>query len=440
MFKSIIWLPVLMMLLILPVLGVSATGTGSRTMDYAWLLFLKTNEPPQVDAGEDQQITGNSATLDGVVIDDSGDALSYSWSQDSGPGLVMFDDDLSKQTTVTFTASGTYVLYFSASDGEFDSSDSVVITVVNTAPQVYAGKDAKITHPTNSFNSVALLHSTVTDDQNNVTSYEWSKVSGPGNVVFDPSTGVNSNVRIYPGAVGKYELRLTARDWEYTSTDTVIIDYLPQSPPPVEKIDVVVTVGDSITNGTGDSDCIFQQADTSCTGYQRPLKDKLKGTTKYASNLAIHDEAKGGKASGWGRNEIDAITSRYPQADQYLIMFGTNDANVNPPLSQSTFKSNMQYMINVVKSKGAKPALAKAPYAKGAQTYRNTWIQQYNQAVDQLVSSNSIDVSPPDFYSWFQGHQSEIHSTDMFRGTPDNLHPNHTGYQSMVNIWYGKLR
>ena len=39
---------------------------------------------------------------------------------------------------------------------------------------------------------------------------------------------------------------------------------------------------------------------------------------------------------------------------------------------------------------------------------RNTLYQTYNQVIDQLVAENSITVTPPDFYTWFQTHQTQI--------------------------------
>ena len=57
-------------------------------------------------------------------------------------------------------------------------------------------------------------------------------------------------------------------------------------------------------------------------------------------------------------------------------------------------------------------------------------IQEYNQAIDELVAENGISVAPPDFYAWFQSHPSQL---------ADGLHPNGTGYQSMATLWFNAL-
>jgi len=57
-------------------------------------------------------------------------------------------------------------------------------------------------------------------------------------------------------------------------------------------------------------------------------------------------------------------------------------------------------------------------------------IQDYNAAIDELRISNGISVVAPDFYAWFQSHQSQL---------ADGIHPNGTGYQSMANLWFNAL-
>jgi lysophospholipase L1-like esterase len=57
-------------------------------------------------------------------------------------------------------------------------------------------------------------------------------------------------------------------------------------------------------------------------------------------------------------------------------------------------------------------------------------IQQYNQAIDELIFDNDIWVIPPDFYAWFQSHTSQLQ---------DGIHPTGVGYQSMANLWNSAL-
>jgi len=92
------------------------------------------NGPPVVDAGANQSVElPNSAVLIGSVSDDGspdppGD-VSTTWSATSGPGTVTFLDSSSLETTASFSASGTYILRLTASDGALTSYEEVTVTV-----------------------------------------------------------------------------------------------------------------------------------------------------------------------------------------------------------------------------------------------------------------------------------------------------------------------
>jgi RHS repeat-associated protein len=101
--------------------------------------------------------------------------------------------------------------------------------VPNQAPVVSAGPDQTITLP-----APASLQGSATDDglPANSLNVAWSKVSGPGNVVFtNPSAAVTSATF---DAAGAYVLRLTATDTSLTTTDDVAITVnpIPTNQPP----------------------------------------------------------------------------------------------------------------------------------------------------------------------------------------------------------------
>ena len=97
------------------------------------------NQPPLVNAGTDQMVTlAAGAVLDGTVTDDGNPnppaAVTTAWSKISGPGTVTFGNSAAVDTTASFSAAGTYTLRLSASDGEFNISDDIVITVAAPNP------------------------------------------------------------------------------------------------------------------------------------------------------------------------------------------------------------------------------------------------------------------------------------------------------------------
>ncbi len=95
-----------------------------------------TNQSPMVNAGNDQTITDFSVLLDATANDDGlpapPAALTYTWSQVSGPGTATFSDPNAEDTTVNFPNGvfGEYVFSLEASDSELSSSDEVTVTVV----------------------------------------------------------------------------------------------------------------------------------------------------------------------------------------------------------------------------------------------------------------------------------------------------------------------
>jgi hypothetical protein len=186
------------------------------------------NLAPVVNAGPDFTITlPNGITLAGSATDDglpTGSTLTKSWSKVSGPGTVTFGNAAALNSTANFSAAGTYTLRLTASDSLLSSSDDVVFTViaaaaVNLAPVVNAGPDQTITFP-----AAATLTGTATDDglPSGTLTKTWTKVSGPGTVVFVNASSLNASATF--SVAGSYTLRLTVTDGALMSSDDVIIN------------------------------------------------------------------------------------------------------------------------------------------------------------------------------------------------------------------------
>ena len=88
------------------------------------------NALPVVSAGSDASVAINAlpTTLTATATDT--DALTYAWTKVSGPGTVTFGTASTLSTTVDFSATGVYVLRFTATDtGAQAVADDVTITV-----------------------------------------------------------------------------------------------------------------------------------------------------------------------------------------------------------------------------------------------------------------------------------------------------------------------
>ncbi len=93
---------------------------------------ITVNQPPSVDAGEDQRVTlPNAVALDGTVMDDGlpNGTVTTTWSQVSGTGTVIFDNDHAVDTTATINQAGSYVLRLTATDGMLSAFDEMGLTV-----------------------------------------------------------------------------------------------------------------------------------------------------------------------------------------------------------------------------------------------------------------------------------------------------------------------
>jgi lysophospholipase L1-like esterase len=235
---------------------------------------------------------------------------------------------------------------------------------------------------------------------------------------------------------------------------------------PVGVGDYYVTMGDSITYGIGDNyaaDNTSNDGRNTGGGYE-PILNNLLTTAKGYPQTVIN-EGVPGTTSLDGLNLIPWLLPKHSQVTKYLIMFGMNDAAPWMPVPSGlglnpgdagyagTFKDHMQQIISQINAAGKRAALAKVnvaladcadnvptdpgycpPYSNLNSGARNVLIQQYNQVVDELrgVTSNSITVVPPDFYSYFSANYNGQYW--------DNIHPNGVGYQSMGNLWYQALR
>ena len=92
------------------------------------------NQAPVVSAGQNLSITlPNDAVLDGTVTDDGlpnpPNAVTVTWTKQSGPGTVTFGNANVVDTTASFSSSGMYVLRLTANDGSLSNFDEIMVAV-----------------------------------------------------------------------------------------------------------------------------------------------------------------------------------------------------------------------------------------------------------------------------------------------------------------------
>ena len=189
------------------------------------------NAAPAVSAGPAPPVTlPTPGTLSGSVTDDglSGSAVTTLWTQASGPGVVVFANPAALTTTVNFSATGTYVLTLTASDGELSASDSITLAVggvANQPPTVDAGVDQTITLPVNSVSLSGVVSDDGVPGPPSAVTTQWTKASGPGSVTFGDASAIATSATF--SVHGTYVLQLAASDGLLTGSDTLTVTVAP---------------------------------------------------------------------------------------------------------------------------------------------------------------------------------------------------------------------
>jgi hypothetical protein len=199
------------------------TDNGGLTDDDTVLVTVNASPPPppnlkpDANAGSDISITlpTNSATLNGLSsTDGDGNIASYQWSKIAGPTAYNIANTIAGTTTVSGLAQGTYQFRLVViDDGNASDADTVQITVhaapppPNKAPVANAGTDLSASLPNP---AIQLNGSLSYDPDGTITSYLWSRISGPGSVTLTNSTTATPNV--VGVQAGEYVFELTVTD------------------------------------------------------------------------------------------------------------------------------------------------------------------------------------------------------------------------------------
>ncbi len=189
-----------------------------------------------------------------MVLDVDGTIASYAWSRVSGPTTYTFGTANAATTTLTGLVQGTYVFRLTVTDNGGATATDNVTVVVNAAPQAptaNAGANITLTLPVSS----TTLTGSGTDADGTVSSYAWSRVSGPTTYTFGTANAASTSLT---GLVqGTYVFRLTVTDNSgLTGTDDITVTVNPaanQAPTANAGNNIVITlpVNSTTLNGSG---------------------------------------------------------------------------------------------------------------------------------------------------------------------------------------------
>jgi len=220
------------------------------------------NIPPVANAGTDQtlQLPANTGTLNGSGSTDSdGTIATYAWSKISGPATFTIASASSASTTATGLVVGVYKFELVVTDNSgATAKDTVQITVNpanNIPPVANAGADQTLQLPAN---TGTLNGSSSTDSDGTISTYAWSKISGPATFTITSASSASTTATGLVVGVYKFELIVTDNSGA-TAKDTVEITVNPANNiPPVANAGTDQTIqlpaNTGTLNGSGSTD------------------------------------------------------------------------------------------------------------------------------------------------------------------------------------------
>jgi hypothetical protein len=253
----------------------------------------ETNKPPIAIAGPDQVITlpTDSVSLNGSSSSDPDGKISeWLWTKISGPASFTIIKPTDSTTKVKALVTGIYQVELKITDnGGLSAKDTVQFIVndpvqPNRPPVANAGPDQIITLPTN---TASFDGSSSTDPDNNITSYTWTKISGPSSFNITNANNVQTQVTNLVEGIYLFELKVTDAGRLF-SRDTIQV----------------------IVNITNQTSCPFQQT--------------IIGTLP-AYRYAFHIEAAGNKIVFAGGFEVSPLVGSLASSrvDIYDVITGT---------------------------------------------------------------------------------------------------------------------
>jgi hypothetical protein len=226
----------------------NAGGVGRDTVTVT--VNAGVNIPPVANAGPDQSINlpTNSLTLNGRATDADGTIISYKWSKITGPAQFNIVSATNAVSVINNLLEGVYTFELEATDNSGATDKDTVSITVNPAPNIpptaNAGPDINIALP----NTNVTLNGSGSDPDGTISSYQWTKLTGPAQYDIVSSNQAQTSVNNLVEGVYTFELKVTD-DKGASDADTmrVIVNPLVPNLPPVADAgkDTVVNMPDN---------------------------------------------------------------------------------------------------------------------------------------------------------------------------------------------------
>jgi hypothetical protein len=264
----------------------------------------------------------------------------------------------------------------------------------NVSPIVDAGPAQNVTLPSNS----VQLNGTASDPDGSITSYSWTKVSGPSQFAFSSTTIANpmfSNL-----AAGTYKLRLTATDNRGASIQdsvNVVVNVAVAPPPPPttggQAIQVRIYGGTNPFNNTAWNNWSLGTATTNIVS---PSFKYTDGTVSTVKATLSQSTAVGDNSATYAGGMVPAEVLRY-----------TSYSTMSRTLTITGLAASKQYTIELYSSRNS-TANNKTIYSSG--TAKDTVLTDNNRTekgIINIASDNTgkivIALNRTNVYTYLNG-------------------------------------
>ncbi len=184
------------------------------------------NQAPVAIAGNNitLNLPVNSTTLNaGASFDPDGTIAGYAWTRISGPGTPVLGTPGAVTTTVSNLQAGTYVYQLTVTDNSGATDDDnvtiIVSSVANVPPVANAGNNITLTLPLNSTN---LNGGGSGDPDGIITTYAWTKVSGPATYTIANASAAATGLSNLQAGTYVFRLTVTDNDGASSSDDITV--------------------------------------------------------------------------------------------------------------------------------------------------------------------------------------------------------------------------